>query len=125
VRSSLLKRKQSNMTLQNSYAERRATRAVTTTEAPYRGRGALYVFDPGDYDHGSLTAAGERIYEAAFNEASTEYNNAHTRLLALYNAAPGDHADKVDAVFGAVHDWLDDDIREDLADEFEKMGVGT
>ena len=109
----------------NSYAERQASRAVTTTEAPYRGRGALYVFDPGDYDHGSLTAAGERIYEAAFDEASTEYNEARTRLLALYNAAPGDHADKVDAVFGAVHDWLDDDIREALVEVFEKMGVGA
>jgi hypothetical protein len=109
----------------NTYAERQATRAVATTEAPYRGRGALYVFDPGDYDHGSLTAAGERVYEAAFDAASAEFTSAHTRLLALYNAAPGDHAEKVNAVFGSVHDWLDDDVREALAEVFEKMGVGT
>jgi hypothetical protein len=104
------------------YATHRAQRAVETTEAPYHGRGALYVFDPGDYDHGSLTAAGERIYEAEFDAAMAEYNDAHARLLILYNAAPGDHDDKLDAVFGAVHRWLDDNLCDELAEVFEKMG---
>lgn len=60
---------------------------------------------------------------ARAEQRDNERDHAHARLMALYNTAPGDHDDKFDAVFGAVHDWLDDDLREELVVVFEKMGI--
>jgi hypothetical protein len=50
---------------------------------------------------------------ARAEQRDDERDHAHARLLILYNAAPGNHEDKMEAVFGAVTD-LRFDLHEDV-----------
>jgi len=61
------------------------------------------------------------LWNATYNQSTIAWDEAYSTLRTEYNVIPGDHADKMDGVFGALHPQIDEDLLDYIGQEFDRI----
>lgn len=65
-----------------------------------------------------------KLWNTAHNQALNAWDEAYSTLRTEYKATHGDHADKMDGVFGALHPQIDVDLLDYIGQEFDRIEGG-